>query len=96
MVQDTGSGIASIADTSVNAVTVVGAFAPGTTASVLVDSKKVNQFLASSLALKVTDVAGNVKICDPVVPGALRRAHYAGMHRLSSRAYVHLAKLRRG
>ncbi len=32
---------------------------------------KVNQSLASELALQVTDVAGNVTDCDPVIVNAL-------------------------
>lgn len=70
MVQDTGSGLASVhVDTSVNATTAVPAFTSGTTSAVLVTSTKVDQTKSSSLALTVTDVAGNVTRCDPMVPG---------------------------
>lgn len=52
----------------------------------LVTSTQTVQSQAPTLAVRVTDAAGNVTTCDPVVPGALRRAHY----RLSSRQHVHL------
>ena len=95
MVQDSGSGLASISHVETNAVTLVPFFVPGDTSPVVVDSTKIIQTLPSSLKLTVTDVAGNVTVCDPVVPGSLRKAHYAGAHRLSSRARLYLANLRR-
>jgi hypothetical protein len=72
-VQDTGSGLASIVVTSsVNADTVVPPFTVGTTSSVVVTSTKINQSLSSSVQLRVTDVAGNVTICDPVLAVSIR------------------------
>jgi hypothetical protein len=67
-VQDTGSGLASIVVTkSTNSNTVVPPFAPGTTDPVVVTSTKIDQSKRSQLAMTVTDVAGNVTTCDPVV-----------------------------
>lgn len=76
-VQDTGSGLASVVVTSsTNATTVVGPFVSGTTLPVVVTSIKNNQSLSSTLALKVTDVAGNTTVCDPVVPGTKASTHH--------------------
>jgi hypothetical protein len=95
-VQDTGSGLATIAHAETNAVTAVSPFVPGDTNPILVNSTKVNQALASTLKLTVTDVAGNVTVCDPVVPGVKHRAHYhAGRHRPAAREILRLARLRR-
>ena len=92
VVQDTGSGVNTIVDAETNAVTVVAPFVPGDTSPILVTSTKVNQTLASSLKLTVTDVAGNTRVCDPVVPGVKTRAHnYASRYRLAA----WMARLRR-
>jgi Ice-binding-like len=65
-VQDTGSGLSSIAvTTSVNANTSVGVFGVGTTNLVTVTSTKVNQSKSSDVALKIFDIAGNSTVCDP-------------------------------
>ena len=83
MVQDTGSGIQSIQVTkSTNALTVVPPFTPGTTSPVVVTSTKIIQSMSSVLALKITDVDGNVTICDPVVPGT------KAMHRQLRRSLI--------
>ena len=67
-VQDTGSGLQSIVVTkNVNTNTTVPAFAPGSTSPVVVTSKKINANQASQLEMRVTDVAGNVTICDPII-----------------------------
>lgn len=67
-VQDTGSGLGSVVVTkSTNAVTTVPPFTSGTNSAVVVTSTKTNQTLGSSVALKVTDVAGNVTLCDPAL-----------------------------
>lgn len=72
-VRDTGSGLASIVVTSsVNANTPVPAFTVGTTDPVVVTSTKINQTLAASVSLRVTDSAGNVTNCDPVITDVLR------------------------
>jgi WD40 repeat protein len=94
-VQDTGSGLATIAHAETNAVTVVPAFVPGTTNPVVITSTKVNQALASSLKVTVTDVAGNTTVCDPVVPGSHTRAHARPHHRLSRFAQLRQARARR-
>ena len=69
-VQDSGSGLASIVVTeSLNAVTIVPAFAFGSTAALVVTATKVNQSQGAQVALQVTDACGNVTLCDPIVPG---------------------------
>jgi hypothetical protein len=89
-VQDTGSGVATINDSETNAVAVVSSFVSGDITPILVSSTKVNQSLASSLKLTVTDVAGNTTICDPVVPGSLRHAHARASHRWLLRLFPYL------
>ena len=49
-----------------NLTAVVPPFTPGTTADVVVTATKINQSLSSQLQLTVSDVAGNVTVCDPV------------------------------
>lgn len=67
-VGDTGSGLKSIVvTTSTNATTPVPAFTVGTTSPTVVTATKINQKLASTIALRVTDVAGNVTNCDPTL-----------------------------
>lgn len=67
-VQDTGSGLGSVVVTkSTNATTTVAPFTPGTTSSVMVTSTKLNQSQDANVALRVTDVAGNVTLCDPAL-----------------------------
>jgi len=66
--RDTGSGLKSIqVIQSTNANTSVPAFTQGTTSPVVVTSTKVNQSTSATVALRVTDVAGNVTNCDPVM-----------------------------
>lgn len=66
--QDSGSGLASIQVTeSTNADTVAPAFSAGTTTPVIVTATKLDQTQRSRVMLKVTDVAGNVTVCDPVI-----------------------------
>jgi pre-peptidase len=70
-VQDTESGLGAVLVTaSDNANTVVPPFEPGTNDPVVITSTKVDQASSSRLALSVSDVAGNVTLCDPVVPGS--------------------------
>jgi hypothetical protein len=65
---DGGSGLKTIVVTNlVNATVNVPSFATGSTAAVVVSATKINQSLKSELALQVTDVAGNITNCDPVV-----------------------------
>jgi hypothetical protein len=76
MVQDSTLGLQSISvSKSTNADTDVSPFVTGTKAPVVVTSTKLNQTTASTLALRITDLYGNVTTCDPVVPGAPLRVH---------------------
>lgn len=69
-VQDTGSGLGSVAvSESTNASTAVPPFTVGTTSPVVVTATKVNQSQGSTVGLTVTDVAGNVTMCDPALIG---------------------------
>jgi Ice-binding-like len=69
-VEDTGSGLGSIVvTTSTNANTVVPPFTPGTTGPVMVTATKLIQTAGSTVALTVTDRAGNAIKCDPLWPG---------------------------
>ena len=64
-VQDTGSGLASLVITrSENADTVAPPFTVGTTDPVVVSSTKIDQTQPARVTLLVTDLAGNVTICD--------------------------------
>jgi hypothetical protein len=69
-VQDTGSGPASIILTSSSNVTTTPSlplyFTVENTAPFAITATKVDQTKPSSLALRVTDLAGNVTTCDPV------------------------------
>jgi hypothetical protein len=86
MVQAADFGLASIdVLSSHNANTIIPAFAIHPQASLVVTSTKINQNQASTLALRVTDLAGVVTLCDPVVPGSLARAHHMGGPRAASR-----------
>jgi hypothetical protein len=67
-VQDTGSGLASIVVlVSENSNTPIPPFTVGTNAALIITSTKINQSLRSRVELRVTDVAGNVTECDPVL-----------------------------
>jgi hypothetical protein len=67
-VQDTGSGLASITVvTHNNADVTFPAFSPGDKTAVVVTGAKINQTLASQVALQVKDVNGNTTDCDPVL-----------------------------
>jgi hypothetical protein len=67
-VQDSDGGLVNIAPTTlVNSTVTWAPFAPGTTSPVVVTATKVNQALPSTVALQVTDVAGNVTNCDPTL-----------------------------
>ena len=67
-VQDTGSGLASIVVTQhVNSNVTWPPFTVGTTSPVVVTGTKINQNQSSTVALRVTDRAGNITTCDPVL-----------------------------
>jgi hypothetical protein len=87
--QDTGSGLKSIVvNTTTNAVTPPPVFAPGEKGEVDVTSTKINESQSSVVKLTVTDVAGNVTVCDPVL--ATVAIHRAGQP--SKQTYTHLAR----
>jgi hypothetical protein len=67
-VQDTGSGLASVVVTVANNLTAAWAppWAPGATFPVIYTATKINQALGAQFGLRITDVAGNVTVCDPV------------------------------
>lgn len=66
--RDTGSGIATIEIIkSTNAATIVASFIPGTNQPVIITSTKINPGKGSTVELRITDVAGNVTIADPVL-----------------------------
>jgi len=67
-VQDAGSGLASIVvNQSTNADTPVPPFTVGDTGSLIVTATKIDQSQRSQVELTVTDVAGNVTVCDPIL-----------------------------
>jgi hypothetical protein len=67
-VQDPDSGLAEVVHTRlVNAILDIPPFTVGTNDPVVVRATKVNQSQSSTIELRVTDVAGNITICDPVV-----------------------------
>jgi hypothetical protein len=74
-VQDTGAGISAITHTQTNAVVSVPAFTVGTTDPLIVTATKADQSKGSTVALTVTDAAGNVRSCDPHWPAVRTRHH---------------------
>ncbi|MGH2935414.1 MAG: YncE family protein [Gaiellaceae bacterium] len=84
-VQDTGSGLQSVTSTTTNAVATVPVFAPGDTSAQVVTATKTDQSSGSTLALTVTDVAGNVTKCDPLWPGVSARTRAGSKHTFTSR-----------
>jgi hypothetical protein len=67
-IQDTGSGLAEILVTrSENADTVVPPFTVGTTSPVVLSSTKIDQTQRARVEARVTDLAGNVALCDPIL-----------------------------
>lgn len=82
-VQDTGSGIKTIQVTKLNNATIQfnpgatsGAFPTfnfdGTTGLIQVVATKINQSKSAQVELKVTDEAGNITYCDPIIVDAGR------------------------
>lgn len=66
--RDTGTGIAEIVVTrSENADTVVPPFTVGTTDPVVMTSTKIDQTKRARVEARVTDLAGNVALCDPIM-----------------------------
>jgi len=67
-IKDTGTGIAEILVTkSENADTVVPPFTVGTTSPIVLSTTKIDQTQKARVEARVTDLAGNVKICDPIL-----------------------------
>ena len=95
-VQDTSSGLASVVVTTANNMTVAWAppWAPGATFPVIYTATKINQSLGAQFGLKVTDVAGNVTVCDPVDltvgrdPGKPATATFTGIPQAESKIMI--------
>jgi hypothetical protein len=66
--KDAGTGLAEILVTrSENADTVVPPFTVGTTDPVVLGSTKIDQSKRARVEARVTDLAGNVALCDPIL-----------------------------
>jgi len=67
-VQDIGSGIASVIVSEADNVSVnIPSFVPGTTAQLIINAALLDQSMNGFIELTITDRAGNVTVCDPVV-----------------------------
>lgn len=67
-IKDVGTGLAEIVVTkSENADTVVPPFTVGTRDPVVLSATKIDQTQKARIEARVTDLAGNVKICDPIL-----------------------------
>jgi hypothetical protein len=87
--QDTGSGLKTIVvNITKNSSTIVPPFTPGRRRRVMVTSTKLDQSQNSVIKLTVTDVAGNVTVCDPVLSSVA--IHRAGQP--SRQTYTRLAR----
>lgn len=74
-IKDVGTGLAEILVTkSENADTVVPPFTAGTNDPVVLNSTKIDQTQRARVEARVTDLAGNVKICDPILVLAVRES----------------------
>ena len=72
-IKDVGTGLAEILVTrSENADTVVPPFTVGTNDPVVLTATKIDQTQKARVEARVTDLAGNVKICDPILLLAIR------------------------
>ena len=72
-VQDARSGIAGIQVLeSANATVAIPSFQAGTNEPLIVTGTKIDQALSSRVRLRVTDLAGNVTDCDPVLTQEVR------------------------
>jgi len=72
-IQDTGTGIAEILVTrSENADTVVPPFTVGTNDPIILSATKIDQSLRARVEARVTDLAGNVALCDPILTLVVR------------------------
>jgi hypothetical protein len=66
-VQDPGSGLATVLPTVFDNVNVAVSFSPGEVNPVIVTATRRDPTRGIRLQLQVTDVAGNVTVCDPVL-----------------------------
>jgi hypothetical protein len=67
-IKDVGTGLAEILVTkSENADTVVPPFSVGTNDPVVLSATKIDQTQKARVEARVTDLAGNVRICDPIL-----------------------------
>ncbi len=67
-IKDTGTGLAEILVTrSENADTVVPPFTVGTNDPVVLSATKIDQSKRARVEARVTDLAGNVALCDPIL-----------------------------
>lgn len=63
-VQDAESGLASVEVTFTHNATVeIPAFTVGTTAEIVITPSKINDFRVGIVGLRLTDVAGNTRLC---------------------------------
>ncbi len=75
---DAGTGLAEILVTrSENADTVVPPFTVGTNDPVVITATKIDQTQKARVETRITDLAGNVAICDPILLLAIRDQHNA-------------------
>lgn len=82
--KDTGTGLAEILVTkSENADTVVPPFTVGTNDPVVLSSTKIDQSKRARIEARVTDLAGNVAVCDPI----LTRVEVGGTSELTSQTH---------
>lgn len=67
-IKDVGTGLAEILVTkSENADTVVPPFTVGTNDPVVLSATKIDQTQRARVEARVTDLAGNVRVCDPIL-----------------------------
>jgi hypothetical protein len=67
-IKDTGTGLAEILVTkSENADTIVPPFTVGTKDPVVLSTTKIDNTQKSRVEARVTDLAGNVRLCDPIL-----------------------------
>ena len=95
-VQDIGSGIASVIVSEADNVTVyIPSFIPGTTEQLISNAALFDQTMNGSVELTITDRAGNVTVCDPVVTtidrrtGAPTRKIFSGIAQAEHNVTVH-------
>lgn len=74
-IKDVGTGLSEIVVTkSENADTVVPPFTFGTNDPVVLNTTKIDQTQRARVEARVTDLAGNVRVCDPILVLAVRES----------------------